>query len=111
MKINNKPDLYIPIKNGTRESSIQLISTKRMLELKKFIPTLKQILDDLAIQRALLKKNPNFKPQPIKVKIGKADYEKVLSDVQKKYPRYNHNSIPLIASSVSMPIVVIKLEE
>lgn len=109
--MKDKQEFYIPIRNGEKNQSVQLISTKGMFEVIKLIPLTSQIRHNLNLQRELLAKDPSFKPMPIIIKIGQEHYGRVLKEVQRKYPRYNHNKIPLVSQSNTRPVVVIELSK
>jgi len=105
---DGKPDLYIPIVNGIKEGSMQLISIKGMLAVRNFVPKTKQIMDNLRFQRDLVERDPSYKPMPIRVKIGEEDFNECLLEVRKKYPSYDFNKIPMQGQSDAKSVVIIE---
>ena len=105
---DGKPDLFIPIRNGSKKSSVQLVSIRGMEKLRSHIPTTKDICDNLLVQKRFLEIDKNYVPKPITIRLGEFDYNNIINEIKIKYPNYNHNKIPLIASSISKPVIIIE---
>jgi cell division protein FtsI/penicillin-binding protein 2 len=99
------PTMYIPIVH--KDQKHQMLSTKRIKEITKLLPTREEIDAHLAVERKLIKEVGGYTPEPYKITIEKDEYNNIQSVLKNKIPGYHSEVIYLMVSSKGAPIIKI----
>jgi hypothetical protein len=92
----------IPIPNG------QCLSTKRLKEVKKFIPENNVLRLHLVNEKLSLNQNKKYQPQPYIVQITQKEMDEIKKEINKK-AKYNLNEVYILVQSRNLPIVKIEV--
>jgi len=101
-----KRQFFVPI---TKNKKTQLISTKRIKSIQKFIPDLEKINEHLENEVKMLELFPKYRPEPIVVESPEEDFDVILKELSNKAGfQIESKFIYLIFQSGNIPLITIK---
>ena len=89
-----------------QKGKLQILSTKRMKNINKFLPTYDILKVHYNMEFDLLKHDKSYRPKPYTIYLKEEDYNLVLNDIHEKKKSWN-GRIYLILQTSKIPIVMI----
>lgn len=105
-----KEKMYIPTItiNKAGNKMVTLISANKIKELEEFLPCREALETHMQIQHLMTQKDPEYKPQPLIIKVEREKFNKAIEKISAKNPNADSKCIPLVLQYPAIPICMIE---
>lgn len=79
-----------------------------MKHLSSFLPSMEELGAHLVHESKLIKEVENYQPEPYMIYLSVENYDMIINELRSKHSRYYSDSVFLMLSSKSAPIIKIK---